>query len=62
MPRARKPKPTHVYREEVHNAGRYNATRQTFDRVQFDAWREYAEKYGASNRRFFVGMITWEEA
>ena len=62
MTRERKAKPTHVYREEVHNAGVFNATRQTFDVQQYENWRHYAEMVGARDTRFFVGTITWEDA
>jgi hypothetical protein len=61
----RKPKPTRIYREEVHGAGAFNSTRQSFDKEQFDAWKRGASDPWLnrdSQTRFFVGTIDWTEA
>lgn len=61
----RKPKPTHIYREQHYFSGALH-TRQTFDLKQYAAWREGASRpwklTDDESIEFFVGEITWEEA
>lgn len=62
-----KPKPTHVYREEVQCESNplRNSTRQTFNPTSYAAWQRYWKDFGDRSynedveARFFVGAIAW---
>lgn len=57
----RKPRPTRIYREEIHGAGLYNSTRQTFDEKAAELWRNLPDPpWPGSTRVILVGRIEWD--
>lgn len=63
----RKPKPTRIFREEVHpgkTAILGGSTRTCFDEGTFRAWTENAasrDKTFGTTTKLFVGEIKWRE-
>jgi hypothetical protein len=60
----RKPRPTHIYREEVTAPGDplRNYTRQTFKGDDYEQWKIGARESTLGHEvKFYVGQITWRE-